>query len=143
MIRTSLCKVRENRVEGMTLIELLICVVIIGLLCTIAYPSYQAHVLKSHRTTALANIAMVQLELEREYTTSYQVAAETVLAGGECNFCTHDNQHFEVSISATESTYTITATAQGTQLKDRCSGAQYSELSINQFGEMTPEDCWR
>ncbi|MEF1288411.1 type IV pilin protein [Vibrio sp. M260118] len=142
MIRTSLCKIRENRVEGMTLIELLICVVIIGALCTIAYPSYHIHVLQSHRTTALANIAMVQLELEREYTTSYLVAADTVLTDGECDFCTLDSDRFEIAISATESTYTITATALGSQLKDRCNGALYSELSINQLGEMVPEDCW-
>lgn len=143
MIRRSLCKVRENRVEGMTLVELLLTIAIVTLLCTIAYPSYQAHVLQSHRTTALANIAMVQLELEREYTTSYQVAADIVLTDGECDFCTHDGDQFEMSISATESTYTITAAAQGSQLKDRCNGELYSQLSINQLGEMTPENCWK
>ncbi|KGY12591.1 fimbrial protein [Vibrio tubiashii] len=142
MIRTSLCKTRENRVEGMTLIELLICVVIIGALCTIAYPSYQIHVLQSHRTAALANLAMVQLELERVFTTNYQTAVGSVLPDGKCDFCTLDGDRFEISISATESTYTITATALGPQLKDRCNGTLYSELSINQLGEMVPEDCW-
>jgi len=40
------------RNKGFTLLELMITLAIIGILAAIAYPSYQAHVLKTRRALA-------------------------------------------------------------------------------------------
>jgi len=143
MVRRILCKSRKNRLEAMTLVELLLTVAIISILAAIAYPSYQDHSLKAHRTTAFADMAKIQIELERQYQTSYQSAASTVLSGGVCSFCTIDRAQFAIVISASESSYTIKAQPLGSQRNDRCSGNSYHQLTVNQLGEMQPESCWQ
>ncbi|NOI81345.1 prepilin-type N-terminal cleavage/methylation domain-containing protein [Vibrio tubiashii] len=143
MIRKKLCNSRKYRVKAMTLVELMLALAIISIVAAIAYPSYQSHLLKAHRTAALADLAKIQIELERDYSGSYQSAATSVLSGGVCSFCTLDSEHFTVSISATASAYTIKAEPIGLQLKDQCSNTHYSQLTINQTGEMTPPNCWQ
>ncbi|WP_275041431.1 type IV pilin protein [Vibrio galatheae] len=127
----------------MTLVELLIAVAIVSILTTFAYPSYQAYQLKAHRTAALADLAKVQLELESHYRSSYQSAASAVIVQGVCQVCSVDKDHFSISISATESHYTIYAVPQGIQNNDLCSGSRYNQLSLNQLGEIEPESCWQ
>jgi len=56
-------KTHETRREkGVTLIELLIALSIIGILSAVAYPSYTQHVLNSHRTTAQSALMEILAE---------------------------------------------------------------------------------
>lgn len=143
MIRKNSCKLRKKKVTGMTLIELILVVAIITVLASIAYPSYQQHVLKAHRIAALSDLTKVQLELERNFHGSYVSAAQAVLPGGVCHFCSLDQKQFELSVSSALTSYTITATAKGSQSKDECVGSRYSELTLNSIGQHTPSNCWQ
>ncbi len=61
---------RRLKARGFTLIELLIAMVIVAILASIAIPSYQAYVLRSHRTDAKsALLDMASLE-ERFFSTN-------------------------------------------------------------------------
>ena len=71
MIRRNICNNNNLSIKGMTLIELLIAVAIVGILGAIAYPSYTNHVIKAHRVTAMADMTKIQLEMETLYTGSY------------------------------------------------------------------------
>jgi len=57
-----------RRSAGFTLIELMIAVAVIGILASIAYPSYQRYVTESRRTDAKAILMEVAGQLERCYT---------------------------------------------------------------------------
>ncbi|WP_172953560.1 type IV pilin protein [Vibrio salilacus] len=127
----------------MTLIELVIVVAIISLLAAIAYPNYQRYLLRGQRTAALADLALIQLEVERNYQTSYLQASEGVITQGHCNGCQSSPQQYTLSLSATEDDYIISATPIGIQRNDRCAELSYQQLSLDHAGNQQPAKCWK
>ncbi|ATC56970.1 prepilin-type N-terminal cleavage/methylation domain-containing protein [Vibrio anguillarum] len=143
MIRNSKCNNHNRRSFGMTLIELLIAVVIIGVLSAIAYPSYTKHVLKGHRTIALADMGRIQLELEHHYDKGYDWSR--IISGGNCVICESDAERYQFSVaSSATSSYTITATAQSTrgQDKDECLTSD-KVMTLKSTNESAPSACWK
>ncbi|CAH0538866.1 type IV pilin protein [Vibrio marisflavi] len=137
-------KLKINFVSGMTLLELLFVVTIIGLLTSIVSPAYNQYIRKAHRQQAISDIGRLQLYLESNYQDGYD--AQSVSDNGVCqDFCTTDQARYQISIATTDSSYTITATpvSGSGQENDTCSGEGYSALSINQLGESTPSQCWQ
>ena len=116
----------------MTLVELLIVVVITGVLASFAYPGYTSHILKAHRTQAIADMVKLQLELEKTYTpaSGYNTALDPA------PLCDSAADRYRFTISATD-TYTITATPQSQQAGDPC-----GTLTLNASGSGTPAECW-
>lgn len=109
MIRINICNNNNLSIRGMTLIELLLAVVIVGILGAIAYPTYTSHVTKAHRVTAMADLTKIQLEIETLYTGNYASAAENIISGGTCLFCDTDTSRYTLAISASSTTYSIQA----------------------------------
>lgn len=70
-----------GRQRGFTLMELMIVVAIVGILASIAYPSYQSHVLKTRRAVAAGCMLELAQWMERNYTTclAYNVTGTTCL----------------------------------------------------------------
>lgn len=131
--------------KGFTLIEMLIVVVIIGILASIAFPSYKAYILKSHRTDGLAALSRYQSIMERCYAQnfSYNAACAALPA-----FPVNSAQNY-YSISASNlsaTTFTLTATPIGIQATDTLC----SSISLNQANQKTALDssggsqsiCW-
>lgn len=56
------------KVRGFTVIELLFTIAIVGILTAIAIPSYNSYLVKNRNQTAITDIQVVQLHLERYYT---------------------------------------------------------------------------
>lgn len=63
------------RQSGFTLIELMITVVIVGILASVAYPSYAEHIAKGRRADARARLVAAQQWMERYYTERYSYAS--------------------------------------------------------------------
>jgi type IV pilus assembly protein PilE len=131
--------------RGFTLIELLIVVAIIAFLAAIALPAYQDSIRKSRRGQAKADLLELTQMLERAYTTDRTYARYDPLSA-PFDQSPHDGEaRYAIAISdVTATTYTLTATPQGSQVNDtRC-----GELSINQLGVKTEggsgtvADCW-
>lgn len=137
------CKASKNRPTGMTLIELLIVVAILVITASLLYPSYQSQLLRVHRTAAISDLARIQIELERQYQSSYALAADSLLTENPCHWCQASNRHFTFAIIATDSSYTIEARPINSQLNDRCNGDSYVSLTVNHRGEHAPANCWQ
>jgi len=58
-----------RRIKGFTLIELMVTVAIVGILASVAYPSYLNSVTKSRRADAKAALLGFAQAMERHYTT--------------------------------------------------------------------------
>lgn len=134
-----------NKVKGITFIELLIAVAIIGILASVAYPSYTDFVMRSNRTEAqseLLRIANLQEQYfidQRTYTSDL-----TDLGLSDNPFINNDtggNYSFSATIGDDGTSFTLTATTTGTfQNKD----STCTTFTINEVGQKGAEsdDCW-
>ena len=126
------------RNRGFTLIELMVAVAIVAILAAIAYPSYQQHVLRTHRKAAQGCITELAQWMERYYSThmSYENAT---LPSTSCRSDLKTRYIFSFSHAPTATTYTIQAIPSGSQADDVC-----GTLSLTHAGVRTPSTtgCW-
>lgn len=66
--RAAPVKVHSADFRGFTLIELLFTSAIVAILAAIAIPSYNSYLVKTKNNTAITDIQLIQLHLERYYT---------------------------------------------------------------------------
>lgn len=118
----------HNGQRGFTLIELMIVLVIIGIVASIAYPSYTRYVQKSVRTDAHAGLMQAASELERCYTRTYAYSDCTISSSSPEN-----NYQIEKRIDGNG--YLLTAK---TAKSDGCGKA----ITLSSSGERLPNDCW-
>ncbi|KQA18080.1 type IV pilin protein [Vibrio metoecus] len=145
MIRKIFCKPSVSQQQGMTLIELMIAVVIVGILASIAYPAYTNYVKEGHRKQAMADMAKIQLYLEEKYNNGY-AATGIVDAQKVCNsFCSVDSDRYKIVVETAATSYAITATPQSSkgQNSDKCGGSTYTSLTLNEKGVTSPSACWK
>jgi len=117
-----------NGQRGFTLIELMIVLVIIGIVASIAYPSYTRYVQKSVRTDAHAGLMQAASELERCYTRSYSYSDCTI---SELS----PEKNYEIAESINGDGYLLTAS---TVQDDGCE----EDITLSSNGERLPNACW-
>jgi type IV pilus assembly protein PilE len=127
---------KHRKSAGMSLIELLTVVSIVGILAAIALPSYTNYVMKTNRAAARACMSEASQFMERFYTTNMTyVGADAVLTIG-CATESALNTRYTIDLSpaSTQRTYTIRATPIGAQAtRDTECGV----LTLNQAGLRT------
>jgi len=132
------------RMRGVTLLELMIVVVIISILATIAFPSYQRQVMRTHRVDGKAALLQVGQDLERCYTrfSSYVNAGCPVSLPEDS-----PEEYYVVSATAiSPSAYTLAAVPQGVQAEDSDCGTLVLTSSGLQGSQGDASDdangCW-
>ncbi|WP_442681947.1 type IV pilin protein [Stenotrophomonas sp. JC08] len=125
---------------GFSLIELMIVVVIIAVLASIAYPSYQRHVIKSRRAAVEACLQQHAQLMERHYTTNitYVGAAAPTCEANLANF-------YEVGFSGpvTARNYTIQAAPTSRQPDGACGTLTLNAQGVRtNSGSGTLAECW-
>ena len=153
--------------RGFTLIELMIVVAIIGVLASVAYPSYKEYVARSRRAEARAVLVAAQQWMERFYTENFRYDKNS--AGVAVTDATQFPSRFSVSpvpgqgspmyyiavvvTNNVRDVYSVTATrkAGAAMASDRCGNFSIDHLGrkdlTNYSGFATKaaalEACWK
>lgn len=143
----SIAMLMPRTARGMSLIELMIVVAIVGILAGIAYPSYRQQIIKGARTDGKVELMRASQSLEKCYTMfgAYNNANCAVLAGLNAGVASEGGK-YQVSLSnITATTYTLQAVPQDGQAAD----ARCATLSLDSTGLRTHsgtaaavDDCW-
>lgn len=122
----------ESSIKGMTLLELMFVVIIIGIMATFAYPSFKSQILISRRGDGVTQLLQLKIQQEafRLENISYASTTELILPVSE---------YYKFSVSNESATeYTLTATAINGQVED----IQCINFSIDQSMLKTPKECF-
>ena len=135
----------HRKASGFTLIELIITMLVAAILIMAAYPSYQSSILKSHRSDAMAALSSNQTIFERCYAQNFSYT--TACTALPTFPYTSPQGYYTISVSnLTTSTFTLTATAIGTQVKDtKCrsfSITQANSKTALDSGGASQTSCW-
>jgi type IV pilus assembly protein PilE len=131
---------------GITLIELMVVVLIVGILSAIAYPSYRQSVLKSNRTEA--KVAMMQMAqaLEKCFTRfgEYNNPGCATFASVPADGRPTEGGNYRLSFAAIDDvSFTIRATPQGGQAADTvCGNLQLDQSGKRESGARDLKTCW-
>ena len=107
-----------HRARGFTLIELMICVAIVGVLSSIAYPAFSSTVVSTRRSDALLALMKVQLLQERFRAERPSYAELSELGLGSASL----SRHYDIAVlNPSADGYVVHASAIGSQQQDtRC-----------------------
>jgi type IV pilus assembly protein PilE len=129
--------------RGVTLMELMIVVVVIGILTAIAYPSYRQYAAKAKRNEAKSALLQIATLQERFYLQNATYTTDMTKLGFPVsdNFLTDSESYIVDVTAASASAFSATATYQkGDAEADKC-----ATFSIDGAGAKTStpnDDCW-
>ncbi|MEX1266112.1 MAG: type IV pilin protein [Woeseia sp.] len=130
-------------VQGITLLELMIVVVIIGIMATIAYPNYRDYAARAKRNEARAALLQIATNQERHYLQNNTYTADmTNLGFGAASNVVTDTGSYRINVDAANAN-DFTATA--TYLNADNEAGKCATFQIDGRGAKTsaPEtDCW-
>jgi type IV pilus assembly protein PilE len=139
---------------GVTLMELLVVVVIIGILASIAVPSYRSYMLRAQRTDATAALLRIAAAQEKFYLQNNTYATNAQLATAPPNglgIGATEHGYYNLSITAQSAAgFTAQAVAPSTSAQYRDTDCR--TFTINETGQKTALNasattntatCWR
>lgn len=128
----------KSSIAGFTLIELMITIAIIGILASVAYPSYQQYIIKSKRSAAQAQMLDIANREQQYFLANRTYADKTTLEANGYSLPTEVSTNYSYTINVPTSTppsFTITFTAIGNQTSD-------GNLSLTSTGVKSPSGKW-
>ncbi|MDI6745730.1 MAG: type IV pilin protein [Rhodocyclaceae bacterium] len=125
--------------KGFTLIEVMIVVVIVGILASVALPSYQQYLLRGARAEAQSHMMDIAARQGQFLIDNRAYAASVSALGMTTPTSVSSKYTISMTTGAAPPIFTITATPSGSQARDTC-----GTLTLNNAGAKTPStgSCW-
>ncbi|MDP1557440.1 MAG: type IV pilin protein [Nitrosomonas sp.] len=131
-------KKKESQQNGFTLIELMIVVAIIGILTTIALPSYTQYVIRANRSAAQAQMMDIANRQQQFLLTNRNYVDKTTLEASGYGLPTDVGSKYTYTLAVgagTVPSYTLTFTSIGSQASD-------GNLVLTSEGTKAPAEKW-
>lgn len=131
------------RQRGFTLIEVMIAVALIGILASIALPSYREYIERSRRADGKSALMRAAHWLERAATSTGAYPAKTAAEWTATGLGTSESKHYTIAYTQTGSGsgYTLTATPNTTD--DGCGDLGLDQAGTRtKTGSLTVAECW-
>ncbi len=146
--------IRMSKADGFSLMELMITLAIVGILASIAYPSYQESVAKSRRAEASGALLSAAQALERYYSTNGRYTTTAAGSTLPSVFLTtvpeSGTAYYTIaSSSASANAFTLKASRAGVMAGDACGDftldetGSYSITAKPSGSSKSVSDCWR
>jgi type IV pilus assembly protein PilE len=135
--------------RGFSLLEVMVALVIVGILAAVAFPAYQDSVTKTRRAEGQAALLDLQNRMER-YFIDNNSYADANIGGGDADeilsSAATENGWYNLQISSTATTYTLSAVPQGAHATNdtKCGTLSITNLGVkSESGTATDaKDCW-
>lgn len=126
--------------QGMTLIELVIVMAVMGILLALAIPSYQSHMLRVHRTEAIRMLLQASMCQQRIYASHGNYDTKQCHPSSEY-------QRYQIAYQPPDTlgrTYIAMATPKGAQLADACGSLSLDQNGTRSISGMSTSimKCW-
>src|SRR6266699_1257679 len=136
---------RQHRMRGVTLIELMVVVAIVAILSSLAVGSYRRYVLRANRTDATSALLRIQVAEEKFFLQNNAYTTDVSATGLNVGSPT-PNGFYNLAVvgaPAIATSFKATATATGTQTQDTsCQTLTIDDQGRRTSAPSTP-DCWR
>jgi type IV pilus assembly protein PilE len=130
---------------GFTLIELVIAIAIVGILASIAYPSYMNQMQQTRRADCEAALMQLASVMERNFSRNNQYQ-DVITPGGFSNQCPIDGGTATYTLdyqALTATTYIVRATPAAPQGGDPCGTLTLTNTLQKGQSSGTLADCWQ
>jgi type IV pilus assembly protein PilE len=137
---------RMNKQRGVTLLELMIVVVVIGILVAIGYPSYTKQVQRTKRAECAGGLVQLANAMERYFSQNNSYLLATPLNTLGVATCPIDGGAATYTLTIpvlTATTYTLRATPAGGQAGDNCGFLELTNTGVKSAQTGTIATCWR
>jgi type IV pilus assembly protein PilE len=135
---------KHKKLNGFTLIELMIAVAILAIITAFAYPSYQNYIRKSRRSEAKIELEKIAMAQERFFSANNGYTSDlSQLPGYDANPVTTENGYYTINAAINGATLTLTATPVAGKGQDEDTCTQFT-LDTTGKKDATPSKdvCW-
>jgi type IV pilus assembly protein PilE len=133
--------IKISIVKGFTLLELMISVAVVGIIASVAYPSYIDNISRANRSEGQRELLRLASLQEQYFTDHREYTTDMTKLGASVDPYITDSGFYSIDASVVGVTYTLTASARGTQATNDSSCLM---LSITDTGKKaaTSTNCW-
>ena len=122
------------KARGFTLLEMLITLLLLGILASISYPSYQQYILRSYRAQAVTTLLELAARQEQYLLAEGRYATNAIELGLSSALTLNGRYQLQLSASTAPHSYLLLLTAQGPQQQDQLC----RQFSLNHLGQRNP-----